>query len=226
MDVPSAQSALSSADAKSGPEIPSSRPCRLLSLAPELRNEIYELAFTCNDAKIDLPTAAPPSSALLRCCRQIHCEAEQIFQDSVRQYYTKGHFRLLFEHKGEGDDPYATLRKVAKTHDINSIRHIQFKLVHWFSGHFYTLILQQDGLIWDLERWDSEDGDNIGYYVMLLREEDQDVHWGCFSDHDLDQAQEIARNPSPSVIRGLKAQIEALLAGIIGTPRGEAQTES
>ncbi|KAF7188589.1 hypothetical protein HII31_10251 [Pseudocercospora fuligena] len=172
MNVPSEQNTPSIADAKSGPETSSPRPCRLLSLAPELRNEIYELAFTCNDAKIDLATAVPPSSALLRCCRQIHCEAIEIFKDSVRQYYTESYFHLDLEVQRKGDGPYATFDKVAKVHDIDSVRNIQFTYEDRINDYFYKAISQQNGLVWDLERYDYYDWAG-SLHVLLLSEGDQ-----------------------------------------------------
>lgn len=54
-------------------------PCYLLKLPAELRNRIYDLAFTDRGQTIELFSAAPPSRALLRTCRQIYEEAASIY---------------------------------------------------------------------------------------------------------------------------------------------------
>lgn len=80
-----------------------------LQLPGELRNYIYELAFENGSDTVDIAdaflrpvranmspamnlrraTAAPPSSALLRCCRKIHSECKDTFGEATRRYWKK-----------------------------------------------------------------------------------------------------------------------------------------
>jgi hypothetical protein len=70
---------------------------RILDLAPELRNKIYEFAFTTpaeTGEDIDLFTSlgSMPSTSLLLACRQIHYEATGIYKESCHRYWTTGNF--------------------------------------------------------------------------------------------------------------------------------------
>ncbi|KAK4619634.1 hypothetical protein CLAFUW4_11004 [Fulvia fulva] len=74
-------------------------PITFSSLAAELRNEIYELAFTSDtgpslDSTIDLRDTSPPSKALLLVCRKFHNEAYQIYREAYRSYWREQHFSL------------------------------------------------------------------------------------------------------------------------------------
>ena len=64
--------------------------CPLLELAAELRNSIYELAFTLDDDNgigVLLEDAAGPSKALLLTCRQIYSEARIIHKQAYQCYW-------------------------------------------------------------------------------------------------------------------------------------------
>ncbi|KAK4628634.1 uncharacterized protein CLAFUR5_04634 [Fulvia fulva] len=71
--------------------------CRLLQLPAELRNTIYELAFTPDhheDEDVDLFEAKPPTNALLTACSQTYNEAAQIYKEAYRKYWTTTPFRI------------------------------------------------------------------------------------------------------------------------------------
>lgn len=72
--------------------------CRLLNIAPELRNKIYEYAFarTDSEAIVDLEHAEWPAKHLLLSCQQIYHEAKGIYQDAYRRYFTDTRFQLDF----------------------------------------------------------------------------------------------------------------------------------
>jgi hypothetical protein len=76
----------------------STETCRFLGLAAELRNKIYEYAFTtpadADEEEIDLLESPDhvPSKSLLLACRKIHEEAAGIYKDSFRRYWTEGNF--------------------------------------------------------------------------------------------------------------------------------------
>ncbi|KAK4895327.1 hypothetical protein LTR27_006670 [Elasticomyces elasticus] len=68
---------------------------RLFTLPAELRNEIYELAFTMElDKQIELFSAVPPSNSLILTCRQVCDEAAGIYRQAYRAFWTMGHFML------------------------------------------------------------------------------------------------------------------------------------
>ncbi|KAK5121279.1 hypothetical protein LTR85_005445 [Meristemomyces frigidus] len=80
--------------------------CRLLALPPELRNLLYELAFTTADAgdKTKITHACGPSPILLLTCRQVHFEATPIFQHAQNHYWSTGKFELAVKYGGELDE--------------------------------------------------------------------------------------------------------------------------
>ncbi|PPJ51648.1 hypothetical protein CBER1_08825 [Cercospora berteroae] len=99
---------------KSSAPSASQNDCLFLNKLPaELRNEIYELAFTSHDdeveidlsdfdpprnsllstkGEVDLSKAEPPNISLLSTCRQIQSEATQLYQRANHQYWTDTHF--------------------------------------------------------------------------------------------------------------------------------------
>ncbi|GAB1742292.1 hypothetical protein NU219Hw_g7846t1 [Hortaea werneckii] len=71
----------------------SKKPCGLLELPPELRNNIYELCFkTVCDNRSSFSAPTPPEFAILQTCRQIHSEAIQVYQVADREYWSDSHF--------------------------------------------------------------------------------------------------------------------------------------
>ncbi|KAI7158443.1 hypothetical protein KC343_g15005 [Hortaea werneckii] len=72
----------------------SQKPCGLLELPPELRNNIYELCFEPVDdgGHTSFTATTPPELAILQTCRQIHDEANQIYRVAEREYWSNTHF--------------------------------------------------------------------------------------------------------------------------------------
>ena len=69
----------------------------LQTLPAELRNKIYELAFTCDteeDETTDLCTAQPPNKALTLVSRQLYNEASGIYRDNYRRFWTESNFTI------------------------------------------------------------------------------------------------------------------------------------
>lgn len=74
-------------------------PCHLLMLPPELRNQIYHLAFgqIVFAEPLDVTIRAHDminSEALLRTCRQIHEETHRIYYAACRRFCTDNTFEL------------------------------------------------------------------------------------------------------------------------------------
>ncbi|KAK0345521.1 hypothetical protein LTR02_000356 [Friedmanniomyces endolithicus] len=89
--------------------------CRLLSLAPELRNSIYELVFDeSSDSPVDLRKTKPPSKALLLTCRAIHAEACLIYKHVYRQYWSTNHFELNFPGLGSDRAARQSIKKLTE----------------------------------------------------------------------------------------------------------------
>ncbi|SMR55637.1 unnamed protein product [Zymoseptoria tritici ST99CH_1E4] len=101
--LPETFSAMSYAEAlKSGsyiaPSYPAPPPCKLLMLCAEIRNDIYELAFTTDaspDEEVDLLAASAPSGNLLRTSSQIHAEAKGLFATARDSYWSTTNFTIV-----------------------------------------------------------------------------------------------------------------------------------
>jgi len=67
---------------------------RLLELPPELRNRLYELAFTTDDHGVSIPLfgTAGPSKALLTTCRQVYSEAHSTHKQAFRKHWKNSSF--------------------------------------------------------------------------------------------------------------------------------------
>ena len=97
-------------------------PCRLLELPAELRNHIYELAFTTDyedNEKIDLIAANPPNKELLLACRQIYNEAAQIYNASYRDFFKTRNFYLKYEDPVSSSSPVEQLNDSALENVVN-----------------------------------------------------------------------------------------------------------
>ncbi|KAK5737822.1 hypothetical protein LTR17_006470 [Elasticomyces elasticus] len=72
--------------------------CRLLSIAPELRNTIYEMVFwpTSFRERTDLLTATPPSKEIRLTCRRVNEEARGLYHTAYRSYWTETSFSISF----------------------------------------------------------------------------------------------------------------------------------
>ncbi|KAK5732836.1 hypothetical protein LTR17_010254 [Elasticomyces elasticus] len=78
--------------------------CKLFTLPPELRNEIYELAFSIDsDKPIALLLAVPPSNSFILTCRQVRDEAAGIYREAYQAFWTKGHFVLTLARRDEDE---------------------------------------------------------------------------------------------------------------------------
>ncbi|GIZ42826.1 hypothetical protein CKM354_000608000 [Cercospora kikuchii] len=85
---------------------PSQDECLFLNKLPaEMRNEIYELAFTSNEDRdeVELCEAQPPSPALLFTCQQIRTEAAQLYEEGSYKYWTATHFSIETEDMHDED---------------------------------------------------------------------------------------------------------------------------
>lgn len=106
-----------------------SKKCHLLTLPPELRNYIYELALSPEpSATVDLLQPTPPSDALVRTCRQIRAESQLMYRRLYREFWRETTFELVFEEEQLGNGWYENLRtKVLqlKTRDLENITKIK-----------------------------------------------------------------------------------------------------
>ncbi|KAK4950923.1 hypothetical protein LTR10_010916 [Elasticomyces elasticus] len=62
-------------------------PPTLLTIAPELRNSIYELVFAADVGPVKLLEASPPEKALLQVCKQTLNEAAGLYVAAFRSYW-------------------------------------------------------------------------------------------------------------------------------------------
>ncbi|KAK5719215.1 hypothetical protein LTR15_007738 [Elasticomyces elasticus] len=72
--------------------------CKLLSIAPELRNTIYEMVFwpASFRERTDLLTATPPSKEIRLTCRRVNEEARGLYYTAYRSYWTETSFSISF----------------------------------------------------------------------------------------------------------------------------------
>ncbi|KAK5121165.1 hypothetical protein LTR85_005649 [Meristemomyces frigidus] len=104
----------------------STRSCRFLKLPPELRNRIYELAFTTEaeeGTNINLLDAAGPTKALLLTCRQIHSEAVGFHKQAYRRYWTTSKFTLSTLNFSPRAELVSALNKLSHV-DVEQIKHL------------------------------------------------------------------------------------------------------
>ncbi|TKA77927.1 hypothetical protein B0A55_03713 [Friedmanniomyces simplex] len=100
---------------------------RLLTTLPaEIRNEIWDLAFSGTGREVDLlHQACPPSSALLLSCPQIYAEAKSFWPNRRREYWESTSF--FIKH-----DPTVTPNEtttIPAGKDLNHIRKINFRVL-------------------------------------------------------------------------------------------------
>ena len=103
--------------------------CRLLSLAPELRNSIYELVFDeSSDSPVDLRKTKPPSKALLLTCRAIHAQTTLVYRLAYRQYWSTNSFELTIPSNISSGGLQAALDCVKKLadQDCDRMAHVRF----------------------------------------------------------------------------------------------------
>ncbi|KAK4895309.1 hypothetical protein LTR27_006652 [Elasticomyces elasticus] len=105
--------------------------CLLLSLAAELRNQIYELVFNeQSDESVELFKTQPPSNALLLACHVIYSEAALVYAHAYRKYWTETAFMLTYRGQPSRSviDAISTLRE----EDCHRISNIAIKQ---YTGH-------------------------------------------------------------------------------------------
>ncbi|KXS97041.1 hypothetical protein AC578_2861 [Pseudocercospora eumusae] len=99
--------------------------CPLLDkISAELRNEIWELAFTPDhdqNEEVELFKAKPPRKSLLMTCRQIHNEAKGFYLNAYRAYWPATNFTISFPRTRFSDIAHAHFRG----EDVDRIRHFQ-----------------------------------------------------------------------------------------------------
>lgn len=97
--TPAAISTSSNVAAPAAPATPSNAShqskAHILTLPPEIRNRIYDLAFANPTTSVNLLEAAPPSKNLVVACRQIHAESKHMYRAAYRAYWSDTHFTLI-----------------------------------------------------------------------------------------------------------------------------------
>ncbi|KAK4539752.1 hypothetical protein LTR36_010405 [Oleoguttula mirabilis] len=70
--------------------------CHFLKIPPELRNMIYDLAFTSAADSEDYVyfTAAPPYKAIVYTCKQVYHEAKGLYRHAYRRFWTNSFFKI------------------------------------------------------------------------------------------------------------------------------------
>lgn len=131
-------------------------PCRLLNLAAELRNRIYELAFTADDDNgVGTPflNATGPSKALLITCHQVYDEARGLHKQAFRQYWRQSTFVLQTScelHKSLMLYSWDRIQAALGAANVNEINH--FILVKFVDRRFkepLTVCQLRAGGMWE-----------------------------------------------------------------------------
>lgn len=95
-------------------------------LPAELRNYIYELAFTTiNSDPVELLEAEAPSKDILLSCREIYGEARLLYRDAYRRYWndTKS---IIYEVTGRKSDDYGCISTL-ETKDLTHIQRLSLE---------------------------------------------------------------------------------------------------
>ncbi|KAK4892026.1 hypothetical protein LTR27_009376 [Elasticomyces elasticus] len=94
---------------------------RLLTIAPELRNRIYELAFEGPSSGLeqDLIMATAPSNAILLSCRMVNSEAKGLYKTAYQRYWTQTKFVLPSRYYG-----FASLVALSVSFTKEDLNHI------------------------------------------------------------------------------------------------------
>ncbi|KAK5678600.1 hypothetical protein LTS10_009044 [Elasticomyces elasticus] len=109
--------------------------CLLLSIAAELRNQIYELVFNEeSDGPVELFKAQPPSNALLLACHAIYSEAALVYAHAYRKYWTKTAFMLTY--RGQPSRSVIDAISTFREEDCHGISNIAIKQ---YTGHIHGI---------------------------------------------------------------------------------------
>ncbi|KAK5719217.1 hypothetical protein LTR15_007740 [Elasticomyces elasticus] len=95
------------------------QPLTLLTIAPELRNTIYELVFAADAGPVKLLEASPPEKALLQVCKQTLNEAAGLYVAAFRSYWQGTTFTI---HCTTGSVNIALHRVKFNMQDVKQIR--------------------------------------------------------------------------------------------------------
>ena len=102
--------------------------CHFLRLSPELRNSIYELAFTGTDIPnvgINLLEASAPSNSLLLTCQEIYYEARGIYKHAYRDYWRLNAFVIYYKRRTRRHpDTYQSVLRLHRPEDIDEITNL------------------------------------------------------------------------------------------------------
>ncbi|KAK5678577.1 hypothetical protein LTS10_009021 [Elasticomyces elasticus] len=98
---------------------------KLLTIAPELRNSIYELVFTKPPGPTDLLTATRPPDDLRLVCRQTYHEARGLWTVANRDYWPNTTFTIT-KKPIAWNEQCSPLRVRFTARDLASIRTIHF----------------------------------------------------------------------------------------------------
>ncbi|KAK5737823.1 hypothetical protein LTR17_006471 [Elasticomyces elasticus] len=96
---------------------------KLLTIAPELRNSIYELVFTPKTGPFDIRYVEPPRAALVGTCRQARKEALQLYLCSNRRYWQETTFMIATK-----PSPWLLAVMDFTLSDLQSMRNLRFKI--------------------------------------------------------------------------------------------------
>ncbi|KAK4543880.1 hypothetical protein LTR36_004654 [Oleoguttula mirabilis] len=139
--------------------------CHLLKLPPELRNTIYELAFTTAadlGEPINIVRACGPSPSLVLTCRQVHSESSAIFNVSQDRYWAVGKFELHAQSSEDADEAVIASLEASVMEDVTN-----FTLYLDFSGALQQPRTRQWELLrngWKLhDRWAEGFREAIAY---------------------------------------------------------------
>lgn len=162
----------------SAPAAPQDDCSFLDKLSAELRNEIYELAFTSDldegDEAVELQHAMSPSNSLLWTCRQIMSEALQLYQEAVTKYWTDTPFYI------ELDEPYPHQQDLARGNkprlqdkNIDRIRRIYIIGCLEDDGYGNVYTYHHDEGIW--HSVNDRPGETVEYQWV---QSDSSSYWG------------------------------------------------
>ncbi|KAK5121278.1 hypothetical protein LTR85_005444 [Meristemomyces frigidus] len=105
-------------------------PCRLLSLPPEIRNQIYELTFTGTtakgDAPVDLLSSPAPTKSLLLTCGQVAGEAGMIYKRMYRHFWKDNKFEATLQQNDRHN--FLTALSALDAVGVNNITSIVLRL--------------------------------------------------------------------------------------------------
>ncbi|KAK4895287.1 hypothetical protein LTR27_006630 [Elasticomyces elasticus] len=96
---------------------------KLLTIAAELRNTIYELVFTSEAGPVDVLHVEPPSADFVSTCRQTRKETLQMYRSSKERYWRETIFVLTAQPSGG----FLAVMNFTLS-DLQSMRNLRFKI--------------------------------------------------------------------------------------------------